>query len=67
MFHKHIWKEEERFYAEPVGHLKSSILPDYVVERLALGVTTIKLVCQDPDCGHIKAVEILGKSLREKV
>lgn len=61
LFHKHTWKEVERFYALPTdmdvdvgrGRLGS-------LEKLTLGVTTIYFVCE---CGEHKFVEVLGKKV----
>ena len=59
MFHKHIWKEVERFYAPPtdknvdVGRGCPGSL-----EKLIFGVTTIHFICK---CEEHKFVEVLGK------
>lgn len=58
--HKHIWEEQERFYAPPVtGGLTVQRANPTSMERLLMGVTTIKYVCRN--CCKIKTIEILGK------
>lgn len=72
LFHKHVWEEKERFYAPPINRgsdVKISSVeltkayPERI-ERLLMGVTTIKYVCQDKNCKDIKTVEILGKEMK---
>ena len=63
LFHKHIFnKEVERFYAPPTDFdVEARRVSLGSLEKLALGVTTIHLVCR---CGEHKFVEILGKELK---
>lgn len=60
LFHKHVWKEVERFYALPQPR---TVIKGYGIESLVqkflLGVTTILYKCEV--CNKQKFVEILGK------
>ena len=61
LFHKHVWKEVERFYAPPTTkNVRVEVGGDKTIELLALGVTTIHFVCK---CGEHKFVEVLGKKV----
>ena len=58
--HDHVWQEVERFYAPPN---LSKIVSDgdyFRSERIALGVTTLALVCF---CGVREFQPVLGQSL----
>jgi hypothetical protein len=62
LFHKHVWEEKERFYAEPVRRKfnLTSVFQEEL-ERLLFGVTTIIYKCKN--CPEVKRVEILGKKV----
>lgn len=61
LFHKHVWKETERFYAPPTNKdIRMDVARPGTIEHLALGVTTIHFICK---CGEHKFVEILGKKV----
>ena len=63
MWHRHKWKEVERFYAEPcAGHFKgeSSAM---LMQQLVMGVTTIRYECDC--CTKSRTEEIVGKSMKE--
>lgn len=62
LFHRHKWTEMERFSTPSLASFKSDRFtgPATMLERMAFGVTTLKLVCE---CGALKTVEVLGHSL----
>ena len=63
--HDHIWQEVERFYAAPRTDIPASTgsgdpWSGMSNERIALGVTTLALVC---GCGAREFQPVLGQSL----
>jgi hypothetical protein len=62
LFHRHKWREIERFYSEPppIKSIKNSS-PE-MAKKLLFGVTTILYSCE---CGAINKKEIIGKSIKE--
>lgn len=69
-FHKHVWKEIARTYAEPVhyeGRLNGDAVSVYRLNALridaARGLTTILWECEDPSCRALRKETMLGKSV----
>lgn len=58
LFHRHQWTETERVTAPPFGGRMQGMDDAYLIERLALGVTTIIMTCSE--CGDKKTIEVLG-------
>lgn len=62
MFHRHHWREKERFYAPPIVGNHSLSVTERTIKQMMLGVTTITQECFH--CGKLKTVEVLGDARR---
>ena len=62
MWHRHKWKEVERFYAEPCEGNYRGVTSQMLAQQLVMGVTTIRYECE---CTKSRTEEIVGKSMKE--